>query len=124
MLTAKGLLSARPRHGTTLEPESRWNLLDPDVLAWQFKGAPEVEAMSILQARDGSLSLPASAAALHGNTLQYEAGGGHDNVGYWTDPGDWADWEMKATKPGRFAVSATIALSSSPDDTTSSTSRV
>ncbi|RME63985.1 MAG: FadR family transcriptional regulator, partial [Alphaproteobacteria bacterium] len=32
MLTAKGLLSARPRQGTWIEPESNWNLLDPDVL--------------------------------------------------------------------------------------------
>ena len=34
MLTAKGLLAARPRQGTWVEPESRWNLLDPDVLRW------------------------------------------------------------------------------------------
>jgi DNA-binding FadR family transcriptional regulator len=34
MLTAKGLLSARPRQGTKIEPEGRWNLLDPDVLRW------------------------------------------------------------------------------------------
>lgn len=34
MLTAKGLLSARPRQGTWIEPEQHWNLLDPDVLRW------------------------------------------------------------------------------------------
>ena len=34
MLTAKGLLAARPRQGTWVEPEERWNLLDPDVLRW------------------------------------------------------------------------------------------
>ena len=34
MLTAKGLLSARPRRGTAVEPEAHWNLLDPDVLRW------------------------------------------------------------------------------------------
>jgi len=34
MLTAKGLLSARPRQGTKVEPVSRWNLLDPDVTRW------------------------------------------------------------------------------------------
>lgn len=34
MLTAKGLLAARPRQGTWVEPESKWNLLDPDVLHW------------------------------------------------------------------------------------------
>jgi DNA-binding FadR family transcriptional regulator len=34
MLTAKGLLSARPRQGTWVQPEDIWNLLDPDVLRW------------------------------------------------------------------------------------------
>jgi len=34
MLTAKGLLSARPRQGTIIEPASSWNLFDPDVLRW------------------------------------------------------------------------------------------
>ena len=34
MLTAKGLLSARPRRGTWVEPEENWNFLDPDVLGW------------------------------------------------------------------------------------------
>jgi DNA-binding FadR family transcriptional regulator len=34
MLTAKGLLGARPRQGTWVQPEENWNLLDPDVLRW------------------------------------------------------------------------------------------
>jgi DNA-binding FadR family transcriptional regulator len=34
MLTAKGLLGARPRRGTWVQPEEKWNLLDPDVLGW------------------------------------------------------------------------------------------
>jgi DNA-binding FadR family transcriptional regulator len=34
MLTAKGLLTARPRKGTTVQPPSSWNLFDPDVLRW------------------------------------------------------------------------------------------
>lgn len=34
MLTAKGLLGSRARHGTWVQPEAAWNLLDPDVLRW------------------------------------------------------------------------------------------
>jgi DNA-binding FadR family transcriptional regulator len=34
MLTAKGLLTARPRKGTTVQPSSSWNLFDADVLRW------------------------------------------------------------------------------------------
>lgn len=34
MLTAKGLLTARPRKGTSVQPPAYWNLFDPDVLRW------------------------------------------------------------------------------------------
>lgn len=34
MLTAKGLLTARPRKGTSVQPPASWNLFDPDVLRW------------------------------------------------------------------------------------------
>jgi DNA-binding FadR family transcriptional regulator len=37
MLTAKGLLGARPRQGTWVQPEANWNLLDPDVLSWMLE---------------------------------------------------------------------------------------
>jgi len=36
MLTAKGLLMARPRQGTTVQPLSSWNLFDTDVLRWML----------------------------------------------------------------------------------------
>lgn len=34
MLTAKGLLSARPRQGTSVQSPANWNLFDTDVLRW------------------------------------------------------------------------------------------
>ncbi|WP_443751305.1 FadR/GntR family transcriptional regulator [Asticcacaulis solisilvae] len=34
MLTAKGLLTARPRQGTVIQSTLHWNLLDKDVLRW------------------------------------------------------------------------------------------
>lgn len=37
MLTAKGLLSARPRQGTIVQPSSNWNLFDTDVLRWMLE---------------------------------------------------------------------------------------
>ena len=37
MLTAKGLVGSRPRRGTYVEPESEWNLFDPDVLRWTLQ---------------------------------------------------------------------------------------
>lgn len=37
MLTAKGLVTARPRQGTMIQPSSQWNLFDPDVLRWMLE---------------------------------------------------------------------------------------
>lgn len=42
VLTAKGLVEGRPKHGTRVLPRSRWNMLDPDVLAWAFSGEPDM----------------------------------------------------------------------------------
>jgi len=43
ILAAKGLVESRPKTGTTVSPKSRWNLLDPDVLAWTIEGGPSDE---------------------------------------------------------------------------------
>ena len=40
VLAAKGLVESRPKTGTRVRPRQSWNLLDPDVLAWQREGAP------------------------------------------------------------------------------------
>jgi GntR family galactonate operon transcriptional repressor len=38
VLTAKGLVGARQKRGTFVRPRSEWNLLDRDILRWQFEG--------------------------------------------------------------------------------------
>jgi DNA-binding FadR family transcriptional regulator len=43
VLTAKGLVESKPKAGTRVLPRNRWNLLDPDVLAWAFTGEPDIE---------------------------------------------------------------------------------
>src|SRR6266700_2121187 len=37
MLGAKGLIKSRPKTGTRVRPRADWNLLDPDVIAWQYE---------------------------------------------------------------------------------------
>jgi DNA-binding FadR family transcriptional regulator len=37
VLSAKGLLEARPKRGTMVCPAAQWNLLDPDVMAWKVR---------------------------------------------------------------------------------------
>lgn len=43
ILAAKGLVESRPRTGTRVTARERWNLLDPNVLAWMFEGEPSVD---------------------------------------------------------------------------------
>ncbi len=45
MLTAKGLVSARRRQGTIVEPASTWNLFDTDVLRWTMERKFSVELL-------------------------------------------------------------------------------
>jgi len=40
ILIAKGLVESRTRTGTRVSARDRWNLLDPDVLAWSFVQEP------------------------------------------------------------------------------------
>lgn len=40
ILSAKGLVESRPKVGTRVSPRVRWNLLDPDILAWAFEAEP------------------------------------------------------------------------------------
>lgn len=40
-LLAKGLLETRPKSGSHVAPRRRWNLLDPEVIAWTFSGSPD-----------------------------------------------------------------------------------
>lgn len=41
ILAAKGLVDARPKIGTRVNPRSKWNWLDPDILEWIFQSEPE-----------------------------------------------------------------------------------
>jgi DNA-binding FadR family transcriptional regulator len=41
VLAAKGLVESRPKVGTRVRPRRDWNLLDPDLLAWQIEAGPD-----------------------------------------------------------------------------------
>lgn len=43
ILAAKGLVEGRPKAGTRVTPRRQWSLLDPDLLAWQFKAEPTLK---------------------------------------------------------------------------------
>ncbi|WP_091143486.1 FadR/GntR family transcriptional regulator [Novosphingobium sp. CF614] len=45
MLTAKGLVQAKPRQGTRVQPFQAWNLFDPDVLRWLLERKFSIEVL-------------------------------------------------------------------------------
>jgi len=61
ILAAKGLIDARPKIGTRVNPRSRWNFLDTDVLEWIFDTEPDAHILNALfELRD--MVEPAAAA--------------------------------------------------------------
>lgn len=62
MLTAKGLLTARPRKGTTVQPPGYWNLFDTDVLRWLLERKFSVRLLR--QFSDLRVAIEPAAAAL------------------------------------------------------------
>lgn len=62
MLTAKGLLSARPRQGTVVQPTTSWNLFDTDVLRWLLERQFSIELLK--QFNQLRIAIEPEAAAL------------------------------------------------------------
>jgi DNA-binding FadR family transcriptional regulator len=47
-LVGKGLISSRPKHGTSVRPEVDWNFLDGQMLAWRAKVVPQHQILAEL----------------------------------------------------------------------------
>lgn len=45
MLTAKGLISSRPRKGIRVQPTHSWNMFDADVLNWTLSAKPSLQLL-------------------------------------------------------------------------------
>jgi DNA-binding FadR family transcriptional regulator len=68
ILVAKGLLESRPKAGTHVTPRARWNLLDPDILAWTFSGEPDERFVAGLFELRGIIEPAAAALAAQRRT--------------------------------------------------------
>jgi alpha-L-fucosidase len=72
------------------------------VIVLELKGPLDVAPYRIGQADDGSVTLPAFDAKVHGQTARYY--GEQTTIAYWTDVKDWVSWDFAVTKPGTFDV--------------------
>lgn len=71
VLESLGLVSVRRKVGTTVLPESRWNVLDPNVIRWRVAGPGRVDQLgSLAELRTGVEPLAARLAARRASTAQ------------------------------------------------------
>ncbi len=63
ILSAKALILARPKIGTRVRPQSEWNLLDPEVLAWHLAATPSEHLVDELFALRQMVEPPAASLA-------------------------------------------------------------
>ena len=70
MLSAKGLISSRPKQGIRVLPESSWNMFDTDVLTWILSNKPSLSLLKeFTQVR---LAIEPQAAALSSMNASFE----------------------------------------------------
>jgi len=45
MLSAKGLITSKPRQGIRIQPEEQWNIFDTDLLSWSLESNPSMKVL-------------------------------------------------------------------------------
>ena len=58
-------------------------------------------------------------AILHGAEIQVEGSGDLENIGFWTNPADWIEWQFKAVHIGKYTLTAEVASPANPSITIS-----
>jgi hypothetical protein len=86
----------------TAELAARLRAWRRDVSAQDMQANPDYVPNP--QARDGSVTLHAKTAAVHGIMLRYEPLPHKNTLGYWVRADDWASWEFQIKQPGKFRV--------------------
>ena len=65
--------------------------------------------LAIRPAADGSLTLEAEEAELHGTKIQVETRKGASDIGFWDDAKDWVSWTARFPEAGAWEVTARVA---------------
>jgi len=58
---------------------------------------------------NGSYTLGADSAELHGSQIKQETQGSQPNIGFWDKADEWVSWKVKFPKAGAYKVSASAA---------------
>jgi arylsulfatase A len=66
--------------------------------------APNPNYSPNAQAANGTVTMPARWARVHGQQLRYEPMPHKNTLGFWTNVNDWASWEFDLKTPGKYDV--------------------
>lgn len=73
MLSAKGLITSRPKQGIKVSPESDWNMFDTDVLGWILQSKPSLTLLKeFTQVRFAIEPIAAELAAKNATPMQLQ----------------------------------------------------
>lgn len=116
-VTGASLLATGTKLGVTREGEEMITVRVPDkalnpidtVIVLRIEGEPDVAPWRAEQADDGSVTLKAVDATLHGDQIQFENKAEEGNIGFWTEPDDYVTWKMEIDEPGTFDVRVSYA---------------
>jgi DNA-binding FadR family transcriptional regulator len=118
ILAAKGLVAGRPKAGTHVTPRRQWSLLDPDLLAWQFKAEPSLKFLRDLFELRMMVEPAAAAVAAARRTEEQVRGMGlalerMAHHGLATEEGRFADQKFHMIMLEATQNDAVLALASS-----------
>ncbi|MCB1232934.1 MAG: hypothetical protein KDN19_22005 [Verrucomicrobiae bacterium] len=65
---------------------------------------PAPESDEVAQGIDGSIELPAGAAATFSENMRFEPKTEKNCLGFWTNADDWAEWVFDVSDPGKFRI--------------------
>lgn len=96
VLSAKGLIEARPKIGTRVRPMEAWNLLDADVLSWRCESMPTDDFVEkLVEMREIIEPAAAAAAAKRRSEEQLAAmRGAYDRMAAATTSDAWAEADL------------------------------
>ncbi|WP_316793648.1 alpha-L-fucosidase [Pedobacter frigoris] len=112
ILGAKGkmLLVKTTANGKTIQLPADFSGPKPMVVVAEIKGAPAVFADKVNSLKDGSIVLTANNAKLNGTGgIKLKGASTHDpnrpnTIAFWTAKSDYAFWDLKIQKPGKYKV--------------------
>ena len=101
------------KQGAQIEVGATAPHLIASVVVVEIRNQPQVIQTGLSQAKDGTITLPAEDAEIKGLRAQLENRGGQPNIGWWSEAGDFVQWSVQVTHPGKFNVELTYACESS-----------